>query len=89
MKRGAPDSPTRGYAPGNVDCPSNRPVIRAASTLSANETAWLSLRRNKTIAPMTSFLNRANISGFDASEYISRIANDPTALPNIEGEFPI
>ncbi|KAH8746162.1 lysophospholipase catalytic domain-containing protein [Hyaloscypha sp. PMI_1271] len=83
IQRGAPDSPTGGYAPGNVGCPSNRPVIRAASILSASETAWLSLRRNKTIAPMTSFLNRANISGFDASEYISRIANNPTALPNI------
>ncbi|KAH7348273.1 lysophospholipase catalytic domain-containing protein [Rhexocercosporidium sp. MPI-PUGE-AT-0058] len=83
MKRGAPDSPTGGYAPGNVDCPSNRPIIRTATALSANETAWLSLRRNKTIAPMASFLTRANISGFNASEYISRIANDPAALPNI------
>ncbi|KAH6696424.1 lysophospholipase catalytic domain-containing protein [Leptodontidium sp. MPI-SDFR-AT-0119] len=83
VKRGAPDSPTGGYAPGNVDCPSNRPIIRSASALSANETAWLSLRRNKTIAPMTSFLTRAKISGFNASEYISRIANDPAALPNI------
>jgi lysophospholipase len=32
---------------------------------------------------MTSFLKRANISGFDASEYISRIANDPKTLPNV------
>ncbi|RDL30495.1 Lysophospholipase [Venustampulla echinocandica] len=83
MKRAAPDSPTGGYAPGNVECPSSRPVIRAASALSDNETAWLQLRRNKTIGPMTSILTRANISGFDASKYISSIAGNASALPNI------
>jgi lysophospholipase len=82
-KRALPDSPTGGYAPGDVDCPSNRLSIQAASALSDNETAWLQLRRNKVVAPMTSFLFRANISGFDASAYISKIANNATALPNI------
>lgn len=32
---------------------------------------------------MIDFLTRANISGFDASAYISRIANNASALPNI------
>ncbi|KAM3067079.1 Lysophospholipase 1 [Clarireedia jacksonii] len=82
-KRGAPDSPTGGYAPGNVDCPSDRPIIRSASALSPNETEWLLLRRNKSIAPMISFLNRANISRFNASEYISKISNEQKILPNI------
>jgi lysophospholipase len=35
------------------------------------------------VAPMISFLTRANISGFDASSYISGIANNASALPNI------
>ncbi|KAH8598423.1 lysophospholipase-like protein [Bisporella sp. PMI_857] len=83
MKRGTPDSPTGGYAPGNVECPSSHPIIRAASGLSDNETAWLQLRRNKTVGPMISILTRANISGFDASEYITRIAGNSNILPNI------
>jgi len=82
-KRGAPDSPTGRYAPGNVDCPVDRPIIRSASALSSDETEWLLLRRNKTIAPMISFLDRANISGFNASDYIVKASNDPRILPNI------
>lgn len=81
VKRGTPDSPTGGYAQGNVECPSSRPVIRAASALSNNDSARLLLRRNKTIGPMTLFLTRVNISGFDAPEYISRIADSASALP--------
>ncbi|PQE14051.1 putative lysophospholipase (lpl) protein [Rutstroemia sp. NJR-2017a BBW] len=82
-KRGAPDSPTGGYAPGNVDCPLDRPTIRPASALSSSENEWLLLRRNKTIAPMIAFLDRANISGFNASDYIVKASNDPKILPNI------
>jgi lysophospholipase len=84
VNRALPDSPTGGYAPGNVDCPpNNRPTIREASSLSPNETSWLEVRRNKTVDPMITFLSRANISGFDARSYISNVANNATALPNI------
>lgn len=83
IKRAFPDSPTGDYAPGKVTCPSERPSIREASGLSDNETAWLPLRRNATVAPLTSFLERANISGFDAQSYIAGISNNATALPNI------
>jgi lysophospholipase len=58
-------------------------MIRPASALSSEETEWLLLRRNKTIAPMISFLNRANISGFNVSDYITKASNDPKILPNI------
>jgi lysophospholipase len=81
--RALPNSPSGGYAPAIVDCPPNRPTIRDASGLSANETAWLPLRRQNTIAPMKDFLSRMNISGFDAVSYINGIQNDVTALPNI------
>ncbi|PQE17983.1 Lysophospholipase protein [Rutstroemia sp. NJR-2017a BVV2] len=82
-KRALPDSPTGGYTPGAVDCPSTRPTVRVASSLSANETAWLEVRRNATIAPMTEFLTRMNISGFDAASYIKKVSGNASTLPNI------
>ncbi|RDW87292.1 lysophospholipase-2 [Coleophoma crateriformis] len=83
LARALPNSPSGGYAPAPVNCPSTRPTIRSASSLSQNETAWLEVRRNKTVAPMISWLNRMNISGFDATSYINGISNNATALPNI------
>ncbi|KAA8576388.1 hypothetical protein EYC84_006519 [Monilinia fructicola] len=83
VKRALPDSPTGSYTPGAVDCPSTRPRIREASELSANETSWLELRRNNTIQPMISFLERMNISGFDATAYINKVSGNASTLPNI------
>ncbi|QSZ28510.1 hypothetical protein DSL72_003008 [Monilinia vaccinii-corymbosi] len=83
VKRALPDSPTGSYAPGAVDCPSTRPTIRKASELSANETSWLELRRNNTIQPMIRFLERMNISGFDATAYINKVSGNASTLPNI------
>ncbi|RAL62473.1 hypothetical protein DID88_005039 [Monilinia fructigena] len=83
VKRALPDSPTGSYTPGAVDCPSTRPTIRKASELSANETSWLELRRNNTIQPMISFLERMNISGFDATAYINKVSGNASTLPNI------
>jgi lysophospholipase len=82
-ERALPNSPSQGYSPAVVSCPANRPKIREANGLSLNETAWLQLRRNATVAPMISWLTRMNISGFDASTYINNIRNNATALPNI------
>lgn len=83
VKRALPDSPTGGYTPGAVDCPATRPTIREASALSPNETSWLELRRNNTIEPMISFLERMNISGFDATSYINKVSGNASTLPNI------
>ncbi|OBT98654.1 Lysophospholipase 1 [Pseudogymnoascus verrucosus] len=83
LNRGLPDSPTNGYAPGNVSCPATRPTIRNAASLSTNETEWLPVRRNNTIEPMKDLLSRANISGFDAAAYIEKFRDNATALPNI------
>ncbi|KAF4855132.1 Lysophospholipase [Colletotrichum siamense] len=81
--RALPDSPSGGYAPAIVDCPSARPTIRSAATLSPNETSWLPLRRNATVEPMLDFLTRANIPNFDAQSYISRVRSSPSQLPNV------
>ena len=83
VKRAFPNSPSGGYAPKQVDCPANRPTIREATSLSPNETAWLELRRNYTLDPMTSWLSRMNISNFDATSYMNGIRNNVSALPNI------
>ncbi|KAH7327419.1 lysophospholipase catalytic domain-containing protein [Rhexocercosporidium sp. MPI-PUGE-AT-0058] len=83
LKRALPNSPSGGYAPAVVDCPSERPTIRSAATLSPSEVSWLELRRNNTVDPMISWLTRMNITDFDASSYINRIRNNATALPNI------
>ncbi|KAF7892884.1 uncharacterized protein EAF02_000422 [Botrytis sinoallii] len=83
IKRALPDSPTGSYTPGAVDCPDTRPTVRKASELSANETSWLELRRNNTIQPMITFLERMNISGFDATAYINKVSGNASTLPNI------
>jgi lysophospholipase len=83
VRRALPDSPSGGYAPAAVSCPSARPTIREASSLSANESAWLPIRRNHTIAPMIEWLTRMNISGFDAASYINKVSGNASTLPNI------
>ncbi|KAI9885006.1 MAG: Lysophospholipase 1 [Watsoniomyces obsoletus] len=80
--RAAADAPN-GYAPAPVDCPSERPRIRSASSLSPEETNWLQLRRNNTIEPMRRFLGRMNITDFDAAAYLERNRNNASALPNV------
>ena len=83
MIRALPDSPSGGYAPASVSCPAARPTIREASSLSANETAWLPIRRNQTVAPMTEWLARMNISGFDVASYMNKVSGNASTLPNI------
>lgn len=75
----APD----GYTPSRVSCPANRPVIRQATALSTNETAWLELRDNNTISALKSVLSRVEIGGIDIDAYINGIVNNGSALPRI------
>ncbi|OBT92870.1 Lysophospholipase 1 [Pseudogymnoascus verrucosus] len=81
-KRATMQAPNN-YAPAAVDCPSTRPTIRLAGSLSDNETAWLEVRRNNTIWAMRNFLGRANITGLDTNAYIDNIARNASELPNI------
>ncbi|KAL9636540.1 MAG: hypothetical protein Q9164_002758 [Protoblastenia rupestris] len=77
-----PNAPN-GYTPEGEDCPSNRPSIRSADSLSQSETSWLEKRRNVTAQNMGDLLRRCNIAGFDAQGYIARNQNNASALPNI------
>ncbi|KAJ9621104.1 uncharacterized protein PV06_05605 [Exophiala oligosperma] len=81
-RRALPNSP-KGYTPSRVDCPRDAPSVRAASSLSPNETAWLEKRRNNTVTPMRALLSRLNITNFDAGQYIDNHAKNASALPNI------
>src|SRR6478736_4463318 len=81
--RALPNSPSGGYAPKVVDCPSTRPKVRLADELSSEEEAWVRRRRNNTIDDLKTFLSRANISGFDAESFVEKHKNNATGLPNI------
>ncbi|TWU72455.1 Lysophospholipase 1 [Metarhizium rileyi] len=74
-QRAVPNAP-KGYAPASVSCPSPRPTIRAATGLSASETAWLNLRDSNTVPALKSLLARFNISGLDTNAYIEDIVKD-------------
>ena len=81
--RALPDSPSRGYAPATVDCPSTRPAIRNAARVSPQEVDWLRTRRANTVQPMKDFLRGSSIAGFDAEAYIEKHRANLTALPNV------
>jgi lysophospholipase len=80
--RALPNAPN-GYAPVHVDCPTARPSIRSASTLSSGKTAWLDTRRIKTIPALKDVFSRVEINNFDASSYIDSYASNVIDLPNI------
>ncbi|KAF3480878.1 lysophospholipase Plb2 [Arthroderma uncinatum] len=80
--RAAPDAPD-GYAPANVDCPTNRPAVRSAAKLSSLEEDWLQNRRKKTTAAMRDFFGRVKIDNFDAVSYLKTHADNTTLLPNV------
>ncbi|KAI9702414.1 MAG: Lysophospholipase 1 [Candelina mexicana] len=77
------DAPGNSYTPEYVDCPSDRPTVRSASSLSQGETSWLDKRRNNTVNPMRTLLSRINIAGFDAGAYIDKNSKNQSAFPNI------
>ncbi|KAI0452820.1 lysophospholipase [Xylaria acuta] len=83
LPRAAPDSPSGDYAPATVDCPSQKPTIRNAATLSPEEVAWLKKRRANTIDPMKAFFKLANIPDFDAADYVDSHSSNFSVVPNV------
>ncbi|KAI8947198.1 lysophospholipase [Xylaria longipes] len=81
--RAAPDSPSGDYAPATVDCPSQKPTIRSAATLSPQEVAWLRKRRANTIDPLKAFFKLANIPDFDAVDYVDSHSSNFSIVPNV------
>jgi lysophospholipase len=69
-KRASPDAPN-GYIPTAVTCPYPLPIIRNSSSLSPNETSWLSARRSKTTSSFKALLQRIAIDGFDTNGFFN------------------
>ncbi|KAI9724174.1 MAG: Lysophospholipase 1 [Chrysothrix sp. TS-e1954] len=82
VARAAPVAPS-GYQPASVSCPSARPTIRRASSLSQEETSWLQTRRKNTVQPMQDLLQRSKINGFDVAGFFNQHSDNVTNLPNI------
>jgi lysophospholipase len=82
-RRAVPNGPSGNYAPATVDCPSQKPTIRNAGTLSPSEVAWLKKRRANTVDPMKEFFKLANIPDFDAANYVGSNSQNFSVVPNI------
>jgi len=81
-KRAVPDAPN-GYTPTQENCPSTRPTIRQANSLSQDETEWLNTRRGVTIPAMRSLFQQLNITGLDTNAYFDNHMSNTSNLPNI------
>lgn len=82
QKRALPNAP-HGYTPQNVTCPSTRPSVRKATSLSSQESDWLKGRRNNAADSLKDFFDHVSIDGFDAASYIDRNRKNVSTLPNI------
>ncbi|CUS21709.1 LAQU0S03e08878g1_1 [Lachancea quebecensis] len=65
-------SPTNSYAPGNVSCADDISLVREASELSPNETAWLKKRDTYTKQALRDFLDRAT-ADFSNSSLVDKL----------------
>lgn len=67
-------NPGNSYAPTRLECPSNPNFITHASALSSNETDWIEARHNVTDPILIDYLDRMNMTGFDASTFLSNVS---------------
>jgi len=73
-------SPTGGYAPGNVSCPSkaisgSSNLIREAKSLSDDEKNWLEKRHEITDEALRDFLERSELQDFDIDDFFDNANN--------------
>lgn len=71
-------SPTDGYAPGNVSCPS-KDLTRDADSLSKEEKEWLEGRGEVTDENLIKFLEGLDLDDFDAESFVNN-ASDPIKI---------
>lgn len=67
-------SPTGGYAPGEIDCPSGS-LVRDASNISSDEALWLEGRHEVTDKYLQTFLEDADMTDFTPSEFLANTTN--------------
>ncbi|GIC90248.1 lysophospholipase Plb2 [Aspergillus udagawae] len=82
LNRALPNAPN-GYTPEGEACPSNRPSVRNATSLSTAETSWLKARRNNTRDALRAFLSRVDLGSFNGSAYVDKHSANASTLPNI------
>ncbi|KAK9472562.1 lysophospholipase catalytic domain-containing protein [Dipodascopsis tothii] len=68
-------SPTDSYTPGLVTCPSTS-IMRNASTISDNEASFIAGRREYVKPHLVDFLDRANLTDFNATEFLANATID-------------
>ncbi|CAI4051125.1 lysophospholipase SKDI_15G1450 [Saccharomyces kudriavzevii IFO 1802] len=77
-------SPTDNYVPGAVSCPDDINLVREATSISQNESAWLEKRNKVTSVALKDFLTRATANFSDSSEILSKLFNvSDQSLPKI------
>ncbi|KAK6454615.1 phospholipase B [Scheffersomyces xylosifermentans] len=64
-------SPSGGYAPGAVQCPSKESFIREGNSISQEEADWIKERQEKSNQALISFLDSANLTGFNAARFVN------------------
>lgn len=67
-------SPTGGYAPGEISCPSGS-LTRAATNLSEWESSWMEERNKITDANLKTWLEGSNLTDFDVDTFLSNTTN--------------
>lgn len=68
-------NPGNSYAPTRLECPSSDSnFITSAHALSKNESDWVSARHNVTDPILIDFLDRMNMTDFDASSFLSNVS---------------
>lgn len=67
-------SPTGGYAPGKIDCPSEN-FLRVANNISDREASWVEERHKITDANLKLFLDEAGLKDFNATQFLSNTTN--------------
>ncbi|RLV91565.1 hypothetical protein JA1_003801 [Spathaspora sp. JA1] len=66
-------SPTDSYAPGEIDCPANKSVVRLANHVNPEEANWVQSRNEITDQQLIEFLDHANMDDFDAQDFINSL----------------
>ncbi|KAH6838400.1 lysophospholipase catalytic domain-containing protein [Chaetomium sp. MPI-CAGE-AT-0009] len=72
-----------GYAPIEIACPAQRPVVRSADALSSNESTWLGQRVGAIHSALIPLLERADIGDIDVRAYLQDITDHSGTLPRI------
>lgn len=63
-------SPTGSYAPGFVNCPLNKTLLREGDSISDNEKEWIKSRQIKTNEALVHFLKKTNLLDFDPEKFV-------------------